>query len=331
MGFLDIEMKTPKNENFINGNLGFGTEAYQRAPIDVNHKFGDDNAFRFNAMGHDANQPGRNVYSKRWGVAPSVAFGLNSPTTVTVSYYHLNLYDMPDFSVPFRSTGGMPINSNRSQFYGFNNRDFRYGQTDTGEVGVEHRFNDNLKLRNTTQFGRSTLDYVATNPQLLSATSNILGLQAKSGKYATNNITNQTELKGKATLLGMQHRWTGGVEFSHERSLYEGYLVTDSVGNNIRSNTPCGVPFNCTGINVWNPDNRWLGSILLNGDTGFLGAATHTQTNVASTYLFDSVKITDQWLFNAGANDLMNNSNLFSYQVGLVYKPIPTVSLYTSY
>ena len=95
-------------------------------------------------MGFDADQAGRNnVYSKRWGVAPSVAFGLNSPTTVTVSYYHLNSYDMPDFSVPFRSTGGTPINSNRGQFYGLNNRDYRYGQTDTGEVRVEHRFNNN--------------------------------------------------------------------------------------------------------------------------------------------------------------------------------------------
>ncbi|MDR5878058.1 TonB-dependent siderophore receptor [Caballeronia sp. LZ032] len=345
-GSIDIETKMPKNEDFINAGLGIGTDAYKRLTLDANHTFGDGNAFRFNAMGYDANQAGRNnVYSKRWGVAPSVAFGLNSPTTVTVSYYHLNSYDMPDFSVPFRSTGGTPINSDRSQFYGFNDRDYRYGQTDTGEVRVEHRFNNDLKLRNTTMFGRSTLDYVATNPQLLNATSNILGLQAKSGKYATNSITNQTELTGKATLLGMQHTMTGGVEFSHERSLYEGYLVADSAGNNIRSNTPCNVPFNCTPINAWNPDNPWLGSILLNGDKGFPGAATHTQTNTASAYLFDSVKITDQWLFNAGvrfdrfdvtatqqgAKDLTNDSNLFSYQLGLVYKPLPSVSLYTSY
>ncbi|MBC8635478.1 TonB-dependent siderophore receptor [Caballeronia sp. EK] len=345
-GSIDIETKMPKNENFINGSAGIGTDAYKRLTLDVNQKFAGDNAFRFNAMGFDANQAGRNnVYSKRWGIAPSVAFGLNSPTTVTLSYYHLNSYDMPDFSVPFRSTGGTPINSDRGQFYGLNNRDYRYGQTDTGEVRIEHRFNENLKLRNTTMFGRSTLDYIATNPQLTSPTSNILSLQAKSGKYATNSITNQTELTGKATLLGMQHTMTGGVEFSHEHSLYEGYLVSDSAGNNIRTGGPCSVAYNCTPVNAWNPDNPWLGSVLLNGDKGFPGAATHTQTNTASAYLFDSVKITDRWIFNAGvrfdrfdvtstqagAKDLSNNSNLFSYQLGLVYKLMPTVSLYTSY
>ena len=346
-GSIDIVTKTPKNENFVNGSVGVGTDSYKRITLDANHQFSDDNAVRLNVLGHDADQAGRtDVYSKRWGIAPSVAFGLNSPTTVTLSYYHLNSYDMPDFSVPFRSTGGTPANASRGQFFGLNNRDYRRGQTDTGEVRVEHRFSDDLKLKNTTMFGRSTLDYIATNPQFQNATSNVISLQAKSGNYATNSLANQTELTGKTTLLGMQHTLTGGVEFSHEKSLYEGYLVADSAGNNIRSGGPCSVAYNCTTLSGgWNPDNPWTGSVLLNGDKSFPGAATHTQTNIASAYLFDSVKLAEQWVFNAGlrfdhydvtavqagARDLTNNANLFSYQFGLVFKPVQTVSLYTSY
>ena len=128
-------------------------------------------------------------------MAPSVAFGLNTPTTVSLSYYHVNTYDMPDFSVPFRATGGTPgagTSIQRSQFYGLNNRDYRRGQTDTGEIRIEHRVDDNWKVRNTTMFGRSTLDYIATNPQFLNASANLLQLQAKSGKYATNSVSNQT-------------------------------------------------------------------------------------------------------------------------------------------
>ncbi|MBV8260911.1 MAG: TonB-dependent receptor plug domain-containing protein, partial [Paraburkholderia sp.] len=212
-GSIDITTKTPQADNFINGSVGLGTDSYRRATVDWNQKLNDTTAIRLNAMGHDADQPGRtDVYSKRWGVAPSIAFGLNTPTTATVSYYHLNSYDMPDFSVPFRSTGGTPVSSSRGQFYGLNTRDYRYGQTDTGEVKVEHRINDAWKIRNTTMFGRSTLDYIATNPQLTSATSNILSLQAKSGKYATNSVSNQTEANGKFDLYGMRHTLTAGVE-----------------------------------------------------------------------------------------------------------------------
>ena len=348
-GSIDIVTKMPRLDDFTNASLGLGTEAYKRATVDMNRKINDETAVRLNVMGYDANQPGRNnVYSKRWGVSPSVAFGLNSPTTVYVSYYHLNSYDMPDFSVPFRSTGGTPgANSGieRSQFYGLSNRDYRRGQTDTGEIRVEHRLDENWKLRNTTMFGRSTLDYVATNPQFLSSNPNILQLQAKSGKYATNSVANQTEVSGKATLFGMEHSLSAGMEFSWERSTYEGYLVSDSAGNNIRSGGPCTVAYNCTPIGGWDSNAPWTGSIVLNGDKGFPGAPTYTHTNVASAYLFDSIKLSERWLFNAGtrfdrfdvsstqagAPDLNNISNLFSYQLGLVFKPVQTVSLYASY
>jgi catecholate siderophore receptor len=348
-GSIDIVTKMPRLDDFTNASLGLGTEAYKRATVDMNRKINDETAVRLNVMGYDANQPGRNnVYSKRWGVSPSVAFGLNSPTTVYVSYYHLNSYDMPDFSVPFRSTGGTPgANSgiDRSQFYGLSNRDYRRGQTDTGEIRVEHRLDENWKLRNTTMFGRSTLDYVATNPQFLSSNPNILQLQAKSGKYATNSVANQTEVSGKATLFGMEHSLSAGMEFSWERSTYEGYLVSDSAGNNIRSGGPCTVAYNCTPIGGWDSNAPWTGSIVLNGDKGFPGAPTYTHTNVASAYLFDSIKLSERWLFNAGtrfdrfdvsstqagAPDLNNISNLFSYQLGLVFKPVQTVSLYASY
>lgn len=346
-GSVDIVTKTPQNDNFINSSIGFGTDGYKRATIDANRKIDDTTAVRLNVMGHDANQAGRNdVYNKRWGVAPSIVFGLNTPTTVTLSYYHMNSYDMPDFSVPFRSTGGTPVPTDRGQFFGLNTRDYRYGQTDTGEVRVEHRFNDDWKLKNTTMFGRSTLDYVATNPQILASDPNMLSLQAKSGKYATNGIANQTEVTGRANLFGMQHTMTAGVEFGLEQNRYEGYLVTDSLGNNIRSGGPCTVTGNCTPIaGGWNPNMPWTGNIVLNGDKSFPGPTTNTRTTTASAYIFDTVKLTEQWLFNAGLRfdryditakqagvaDLSNTSNLFSYQFGLVFKPVRTVSLYASY
>lgn len=346
-GSIDIVTKTPKNDNFINSSIGFGTDGYKRATVDANHKINDTTAVRLNVMGHDANQAGRNdVYNKRWGVAPSIVFGLNTPTTVTVSYYHMNSYDMPDFSVPFRASGGTPVPTDRGQFFGLNTRDYRYGQTDTAQVRVEHKLNDDWKLKNTTMFGRSTLDYVATNPQILASNPTMLSLQAKSGKYALNGFSNQTEVTGSASLFGMKHTMTAGVEFSHEQARYEGYLVSDAAGNNIRSGGPCSVAGNCTPLaGGWNPNMPWTGNIVLNGDKGFPGATTNTRTDTVSAYLFDTVKLSERWQFNtglrfdrydttgkqAGVADLSNTSNLFSYQFGLVFKPVSNVSLYASY
>ncbi len=363
-GSIDIETKAPRADNFFNSSVGLGTDSYRRSTIDWNQMLDQSSAFRLNLMGHDADQAGRtDIYSKRWGVAPSIAFGLNRPTTVTFSFYHMNNDDMPDFSVPFGLNGGTPIATNRSQFYGLNTRDYRHGQSDTGQMKVEHRFNDDWKVRNTTVYGRSTLDYIATNPQLISSGpyAGMLALQAKSGKYATNSLANQTELSGKFDFAGMRHTVTTGLEFSHERDVYSGYLVSDSTGVNMRLNgsrgfATCAVIDNCTPVGSWNPDNPWTGSVLLNGDMNFPGPATYTTTNIASAYLFDSMKISEHWLFNSGvrldnyrvraqqdpyvsapsnvsipAANLGNNSTLLSYQVGPVFKPVPALSLYASY
>lgn len=363
-GSIDIETKAPQADDFFNSSVGLGTDSYRRSTVDWNHALGENSAFRLNLMGHDADQAGRtDVYSKRWGVAPSIAFGLNRPTTVTFSYYHMNNDDMPDFSVPFGPNGGTPIASRRGQFYGLNARDYRHGQTDTGQVKVEHRFNDDWKVRNTTVYGRSTLDYIATNPQLISSGpyAGMLALQAKSGKYATNSLANQTELSGKFDFAGMRHTLTTGLELSKEQDVYSGYLVSDSTGANMRSIgssgfASCAVAYNCAPVGSWNPGNPWTGSVLLNGDMKFPGPATYTTTNIASAYLFDSMKISERWLFNAGvrldnyrvhaqqgayvsapanasvpAADLSNDSTLLSYQFGPVFKPVPELSLYASY
>ncbi|MGC1330634.1 TonB-dependent receptor [Pseudomonas sp.] len=345
-GSIDIETKTPKLEDSLDASVGMGTDSYKRTTLDVNRVIDDSTAFRLNVMGHDADQPGRtDVFSKRWGIAPSIAFGLGEPTTVTLSYYHLSTDDMPDFSVPFRSTGGTPASEiSRSQFYGLKDRDYRRGQTDTGEVRIEHELDDSWKVKNTTTYGRSTLDYIATNPQFVNATSEQLLLEAKSGKYATNTLANQTELTGHTLLLGLDNTVTTGIELSHEKSQYEGYLVTDSTGANIRSGGNCSVAGNCTYVGQWDPDTDWTGTSTLNGDS-FPGKPTYTTTNTASAYAFDSLKLSEQWLLNtgvrldyyniqaeqSGAADLENIADLFSYQVGLVYKPITNLSLYTSY
>ncbi|MCA3841724.1 TonB-dependent receptor plug domain-containing protein, partial [Burkholderia sp.] len=63
-GSIDIVTKTPKNDNFINSSIGFGTDGYKRATVDANRKINDTTAVRLNVMGHDANQAGRNdVYN----------------------------------------------------------------------------------------------------------------------------------------------------------------------------------------------------------------------------------------------------------------------------
>ena len=102
-GSINITTKKAKNENFISGDVGLGTDNYLRGTLDINRKINDTTAFRLNAMGHSADVPGRNgPDNKRWGIAPTVTFGMGTPTEITLGWQHLQTDDVPDGGIPYR-------------------------------------------------------------------------------------------------------------------------------------------------------------------------------------------------------------------------------------
>ncbi len=57
-------------------------------------------------MGQDSGVAGRDkVENNRWGVAPSLAFGLNTPTRLYLDFLHVKQNNVPDGGV---STIGLP-------------------------------------------------------------------------------------------------------------------------------------------------------------------------------------------------------------------------------
>ncbi|HEY4663469.1 MAG TPA: TonB-dependent receptor plug domain-containing protein, partial [Comamonas sp.] len=101
-GSINLTTKKAKNDNFIAGDVGLGTDSYKRATLDLNRKFNETTGFRLNAMAHDADVAGRKgPENKRWGIAPTVTFGMGTPTEVTLSWQHLKTDNIPDGGVPY--------------------------------------------------------------------------------------------------------------------------------------------------------------------------------------------------------------------------------------
>jgi catecholate siderophore receptor len=96
-GSINLGSKSPKPTNFMRGSIAGGTDKYVRATADANYAFADTAAFRLNLMVNQGDTPGRDsVDFKRWGIAPSLAFGMNgTDTQVTASYYHLDTDQAP--------------------------------------------------------------------------------------------------------------------------------------------------------------------------------------------------------------------------------------------
>ena len=63
---------------------------------------GERTGFRLNLLKHDAGVAGRDVVKNdRWGIAPSLAFGLGTPTRLTMSYYKLKQDNISDYGIPW--------------------------------------------------------------------------------------------------------------------------------------------------------------------------------------------------------------------------------------
>lgn len=359
-GSLNLITKGAHLGNAYNGGYSFGSDQTQRYTADLNQQITDSSAFRLNLMKHDANVAGRdNVDVSRWGVAPSFAFGLGTDTRVRLDYYHLETDDMPDYGIPLTSTTGRskyivdkPAHVNESNFYGLTGRDYRKSKNDSGTFRVEHDLNDNLTLSNSFRMSRSTLDYIVTNPDDSrgNVANGLLSRSAKSRNSTTSGFVNQTDLSANFDTGFINHSLVTGVEFSYQDTHNRNYNVLDANGGTIASLCSAALlrSGDCTNLYNPGPKDAWNGTIT---DSQ---AFTDTDTKTSAAYVFDTLKFNEQWSLNlglryddydvkssgyatagrgtvAGNFKRENTSQLWNYQVGLVFKPLPNGSVYAAW
>ena len=170
-GSVNLVTKKPREEEFVNATVGAGTDNYGRAAFDANYRFGDRVGFRLNLLSQDHDIPGRNgVSNSHWGIAPSLAFGIGEDTRFNLDFYRYETDDIPDYSIPYTrnaantAAAGEPVDVNSENFYGLLNRDFQQSGADVRTFQFSHDFGDKLTLTNVTRYGRTTNDYIVTNP-----------------------------------------------------------------------------------------------------------------------------------------------------------------------
>jgi catecholate siderophore receptor len=146
-GVINLATKTPNLGASRAASIGIGSSNHKRGTVDINQPLVglDGAAFRLNAMWTDADTPGRDaVTNERWGVAPSVAFGIGTPVRVIADYAHLKQENVPDYGIPWVPATNVPLRAyadaappvDFSNFYGLTSRDYEDTETDvvTGRV-----------------------------------------------------------------------------------------------------------------------------------------------------------------------------------------------------
>ncbi|WP_413490435.1 TonB-dependent receptor [Shewanella baltica] len=340
-GSINIVTKKAQAEDFINADVAIGTDALKRASLDVNHVIADEAAVRVNLMAHDANTPGRDeVSGNRWGIAPSVTFGLTTPTKVTLEYYHFENHDIPDYGIPYDQATGRPADVDPNNFYGLLSRDFRDNNDDTASVLISHDFNNDMQFTSTSVYSRNTNYYIVTNPD--DTTGNVANgyvwRNTKSRHSVTKTLATQLQLAGEANLAGFTNRFAIGTEFSNERTSNLSYTVDTDNGRNAGCNDALLANYNCTLLSKPNPHDPWVGSVTLGTD------ATVTETDTRSVYAFNTIELNESWMINGGVrwddystaaqnstSSLSNDDDFLNYQLSVLYKPAVNGSIYAAW
>ena len=318
-GSINMISKVAKKGDSLEGSVGSGTDNYQRITLDGNKDFGNGIAARVAVMGHHNEKAGQSdgAEYKRAGIAPSITFGLDTPTRATLGYYYLKSDDTPDSGIPYNNPfaatnanakfngNGKPIDVKQGEYYGWKDRDFQKQENQIGTIKLEHDLTDNLTITNTAVYNNSKNDYLWTNPDdsrgnFYSATGALTGnvwARANSRVADTDTFTDQLALTGKFNTGFLKHSFNLGAEYSDQETDRTQYIIDGLTSTGAAHNAckPADITSGwCT--SVQNPNRgTWMGSISTVGADSY-----NIQSKNTSVYFLDNIELHPQWLLDLG-------------------------------
>ena len=304
-GYINLISKLPTLEQANDISLSVGTADKKRLTIDSNNVVNDSTALRLNMMLQESNAEERKeVSSKHMAIAPSLAFGLDSPTKVYIYSQHTRQDNVPDGGVPTIGMDGF-YNSNatimagakvsRDNFYG-SQQDYEKIEADMISAKVEHQLNANTVVRNITRYGKSHLDRVLTGVNALSLNGAAIEVALIRQRVDQTNeiLANQSTLNTAFQTGSINHDLVLGLEILKESQLSLGTTRGSTSTTTVVLNGQT-LPIDSPVQNVYAPNSQV--SLLIPYLTG---ADNDGSTTTTALYAFDTLSLTDNLKFNIG-------------------------------
>ncbi len=338
-GSINMVTKTAQAGNFINGAASLGSDDYKRATLDINRQLSPGTAFRLNLMGHDADVPDRHeVKNTRYGIAPTITFGLDGNTRTILSYSHMTQDNVPDYGIPWvpANNTALPDYANMmppvtdSNWYGMTERDYEDIDNDVFTARVEHDFSPGMAISSQLRWGETYRDSLITAPRFNSTDSTDIRRTDWKSRDQTDRIVDLlTILTADFNTGNFQHSLATGFEISdeHEKN-YARAITGDQPVTDLYHPTP---------------NDLWGGTIYR---TGALARSDGFST---SLFLADTLTLNEHWLVTAGVrwdefelkfrnvaadgtvSPYQRTDAEWSYQASVVYKPAEYGSIYLGY
>jgi catecholate siderophore receptor len=330
-GVINRVTKQPVWGHVGEASLTLGSWNNRRATVDVGQALNDSVAFRVNAMVEDSDSYRDNVGIKRSGVNPTMAFRFGPRTSAVIGYEHFEDERIADRGIP--SFQGRPIATDASTFFGSAGASPTWAKVDAFSALLEHDFGNGVKLRNRTRYADYDKFYQNVFPGAVNAAGTMVSIAAYSNATQRKNLFNQTDLSFAVDTGSVRHKFVTGLEFGNQE--------TDNLRN---TGYFLGAGPTATSISV--PTSNPVVGEPVTFRQSATDANNHGEATVASVYVQDQIEFSPQWQAILGLRydrfdiDFLNKRNNaaiahtdspVSPRAGLIYKPVPNVSLYGSY
>ena len=305
-----------------------GSYDHKRGMIDVGQAIVPDVAVRFNGM-YESSGGFREASSlERSGVNPTVTIVAGPRTTARLGYEFFRDHRNVDRGIP--SFQGAPSSAAIETFFGNPDVSYSTARVHAASATIDHVLSSRLTIRNRTRFMHYDKFYQNVFPGAVNAAGTQVNLAAYNNAHDRGNLFSQTDVTLSATTGSIRHTLLVGAEFG--RQVTDNFRETGYFNNTATSAT---APF----------DNPTVGTAVTFRQSA-TDADNHVVANVGAVYAQNQITLSAHWQAVAGLRyerfdlsfhnnrdnaDLRRDDDMVSPRLGLVFKPMESVSTYGSY
>lgn len=330
-GSINQVSKQANLRDAVAATLSGGSDGQKRATADWNHVHGDGAAVRLNAMWQDSDVAGRDhVNNSRWGIAPSLGWGLDSDTRLFANLMYIRQDNVPDGFVPtigihswqpqpgLEQLAGHPVDP--GNFYGSAD-DYDDVTAQLATLRLEHDFANGMRLSNTLRWGRTEQEYFLT--AFMSTGGNAANPMGGNIRWADiDDLSTYTLSRSNLTLKDQENR-----------------ILTDQLNLQIDFSSGAVDHFLSTGAELASEEQRNHGRVALGtlppanlyepdwniagpGSTR-TGAGSAGETRTAALYVFDTLRFGEKFLITAGLRADRYDTDYLATAICTTALPVP--------
>ncbi|BBD64366.1 ferrichrome iron receptor [Nostoc commune NIES-4072] len=328
-GSINLISKRPLSEPFYGIDATVGTYSYYRGAIDLSGPLDDSKTalYRLNVAYRNSDSFVDFFNGESLNISPVISVDIGERTNLILEGEYIKTRDSYASGVPvIGSVLSNPIGEvSRNRNFGEPSDEFEQTITRLG-YQLEHKFNDNWSLRNAFRFVSRDYSDQLTLPGRLDADNRTFNRVDREYELENTNYTLTTNLVGKFSTGSIQHQLLFGVDF-----------------NSLENLSPIYAEREANPIDIFDPI---YGQAKIPGAAIVFESSDRSLTNSWGIYVQDQVTLSEGLklllgvrfdTFDRKYTDFINNTessasdSAFSPRFGIVYQPIPAISLYASY